>query len=175
MTEEQFLSGVEKIRAGNKDGLQEIYIAYSSYIYMIVYEILRNREDAEDVTSEFFIRLYRVAEMYSPGSGHKGWLATIARNLALDHIRKYSRETAVEEVEEEVTTFTGSPEKEVVGQLSVQQALDTLPESERQIIAMKILGDMKFREIADVLQIPLGTVTWKYQNALKSLRRCGFE
>lgn len=175
MTEEAFLASIEKIRSEDKDGLKEIYMAYSSYIFMVVNEILRNKEDAEDVTQEFFIRLYRVAGVYKPGSGHKGWIATIARNLALDHIRKHSREMATEEVEEDITEFTSGPEQEVVGNMVINDALNALKEDERQIVAMKILGDMKFREIADVLNIPLGTVTWKYQNAIKFLRRCGFE
>ena len=175
MTEEAFLAGIRKMQKEDREGLKEIYEAYFPYIFKIVNEILQNREDAEDVTQEFFIRLYRVASMYKEGSGHKGWMATIARNLALDHIRKYSREEAVEEMEDYATETINGPESEVVGDMVIEQALNLLQDVDRQIVAMKVLGDMKFREIADVLKMPLGTVTWRYQSAMKLLRRCGFE
>lgn len=59
--------------------------------------------------------------------------------------------------------------------MSVSQALDTLKPSERQIVSLKVLGELTFKEIAQYMKIPMGTVTWKYQNAIKKLRRCGYE
>ena len=66
-------------------------------------------------------------------------------------------------------------EEEVIGNMALQEALATLKDGERQIVNMKVLGDMTFREIAETLQMPMGTVTWKYQNAIGKLRRCGYE
>ncbi len=66
-------------------------------------------------------------------------------------------------------------EQEVVSDLSIRQALETLKPSERQVVSLKVLGELTFKEIADVMGIPMGTVTWKYQNAIKKLRRCGYE
>lgn len=59
--------------------------------------------------------------------------------------------------------------------MSIRQALETLKPSERQVVSLKVLGELTFKEIADVMGIPMGTVTWKYQNAIKKLRRCGYE
>ena len=50
-----------------------------------------------------------------------------------------------------------------------------LKPSERQVVSLKVLGELTFKEIADIMDIPMGTVTWKYQNAIKKLRRCGYE
>ncbi len=66
-------------------------------------------------------------------------------------------------------------EQEGVSDLSIRQALETLKPSERQVVSLKVLGELTFKEIADVMGIPMGTVTWKYQNAIKKLRRCGYE
>ena len=66
-------------------------------------------------------------------------------------------------------------EAEVVQSMSVQAAMETLKPAERQIVSMKVLGDLTFKEIAGIMGIPMGTVTWKYQNAIKKLRRCGYE
>lgn len=189
MNEHQFEDAVTRMVRGDKTALKDIYEAYVGYIYRIVYEILQNRENAEDVTSDFFIRLWDRAGQFKPGTGHRGYLAVMARNMAIDFMRKHRREelTALlqdieSEAEEEkragrfpVQSKDGGVEETVVGEMSVDQALSTLKPGERQIVSLKVLGGLTFREIAQSLGIPMGTVTWKYQNAIKKLRRCGYE
>lgn len=175
VTEREFEKAVKRIRNGDKDGLKEIYLAYGRFIYAVIYEILGNREDTEDVTSEFFIKLWDVAESYRPGNGHKGYLATIARNMAIDWIRKHRREIPADPPELLQEEAMAETVENVVADMAVQEALATLKTGERQIVNLKILGGLTFREIAKVLQMPMGTVTWKYQNAITKLRRCGYE
>lgn len=221
MTEQEFEQAIVRIRGGDKDGLKVIYLAYVKFIYAVIYEILQNKENTEDVTSEFFIKLWDVAERYEPGGGHRGYLATIARNMAIDYIRKHRREVSVadpdligagggmsgafdmqsggaggepyERGSAAGSTSEGPPggmgggrtpggggfaspvEDEVIGNMALKEALAVLKDGERQIINMKILGDMTFQEISDTLHMPMGTVTWKYRNAIGKLRRCGYE
>lgn len=84
MNEHQFEDAVARMIRGDKTGLKDIYEAYVGYIYRIVYEILQNRENAEDVTSDFFIRLWDRAGQFKSGGGHRGYLAVMARNMAID-------------------------------------------------------------------------------------------
>lgn len=189
MTEHQFEQAVERMVRGDKTGLKEIYENYLGYIYRIIYEILQSKENAEDVTSEFFIKLWDRAEQFKPGTGHKGYLATMARNMAIDFLRKHKKEelTAmlqdIEQDQEEsekpgkagLRKSNTDVEAEVVQNMSVQAAMALLGPGERQIVSMKVLGELTFKEIAAIMGIPMGTVTWKYQNAIKKLRRCGYE
>lgn len=217
MTEQEFEQAVVRIRSGDKDGLKEIYLAYVRFIYAVIYEILQNKENTEDMTSEFFIKLWDVAERYEPGRGHRGYLATIARNMAIDFLRKRRREVLSADLDLggfggggsafdasgggsgeadggiaggnahsraggsnpgrmfQRETSANPVEDEVLGNIALKEALSFLKDGERQIINMKILGDMTFQEIADALQMPMGTVTWKYRNAIGKLRRCGYE
>lgn len=189
MNEQQFENAVARMVQGDKTGLKEIYENYVGYIYRIVYEVLQNKENAEDVTSEFFIRLWDKAEQFKPGNGHKGYLATMARNMAVDFLRKHKKEelTALmqdlgetsEEEKRENPVLTeekeSKVEQQVVSSMTIKQALETLKPSERQIVSLKVLGEMTFKEIAAAMDVPMGTVTWKYQNAIKKLRRCGYE
>ena len=179
MEETQFISAVEKMKMGDKEGLREIYQAYIGYIYSIVYQIIQNKENAEDVTSEFFLRIWEKAGQYKTDSvGHRGYLATIARNMSIDFLRKHGREQLVETQEEDVAAPAAeasiSVEQEVIEELSMKEALEKLETKEREIVHLKIMGELTFQEIARILAMPLGTVTWKYQNALKKLRRCGY-
>lgn len=175
MTQEEFNRCMERIKAGDKDGLKDIYVAYLSYIYTIIYGIVTSRENAEDLTSEFFIKLWDIADGYRPAAnGHKAYLATVARNMALDFLRKNKREILTEEIPEEVDHHS-QVEQEVISDVGLQEALNSLKESERLVVSMKILSDMTFQEIADELHAPLGTVTWRYKNALEKLKRYGYE
>ena len=175
MTEEQFNLAMERIRQKDKSALREVYEAYISFIYHTVLNIVNQKEAAEDITSEFFIKLWEKADSYKPGNGHKGYLATIARNMAIDYLRKYSKEVYIETEEEGDGPNEDNTENQVIEKLAVDEALSRLKPVYRQILTMKVLSDMTFKEISEVLNIPMGTVTWNYQDALKQLRRFGYE
>lgn len=174
MTQKDFNDCMAQIASGNKDGLRVIYEEYLSYIYTIVYGVVTSRENAEDITSEFFIKLWDIADQYkATESGHKAYLATVARNMALDFLRRNKREVLTEEMPENEDPKSFA--EEVISDMSLKAALNSLKESERTVVSMKILSDMTFQEIADALNAPLGTVTWRYKNALEKLKRYGYE
>lgn len=173
MTEEQFADCISLMLAGNRDGLQQVYQTYGKYIYMILYDILKNKEDAEDVTTEFFLKLWNVAEKYQSGHGHRAWMGRIAHNMAVDFIRKKKVHVSYEDMEENQEIAGKDFESETVNKMALSQAIKTLKTEEQEIVNMKILLQMTFQEIADALEKPMGTVTWKYRQAMEKLRRCG--
>ena len=171
MNNREFDRCMRRMQKGDKTGLKEIYEAYISYIYAVIRGVVKNKENAEDLTAEFFIKLWNMADQYKAGSGHKTWMTVIARNMAIDFMRKAGREQLTEEVPEASAADTAagiadSMENEVVGRMNFRETVEKLPETERQIMTMKLAGQMTFKEIAEVLGIPMGTVTWKYQNSL---------
>ncbi len=177
LTQEQFADCINRIKAKDKSGLKEIYDEYLGYIYSIIYGIVNQKENAEDLTQDFFVKLYSMAGTMELKDSHKTFLATIARNLAIDFVRKNSRSIPVEDFTEEgiEPVSKDSVEDTVVNDMTVMQALATLSENERQVVSMKILSDMTFNEISESLGIPMGTVTWRYREAINKLRRLGYE
>jgi len=175
MEDKRFDACMEKIQAGNKEGLREIYDDYSGYIWSVVYGIVKNKENAEDITSDFFIKLWEKADSYRTGGGHRTYITVMARNMAIDYIRKYHREEAADVEIMEEGQKESQPEQQVISKVTVEEALKTLNDTERQIVNLKIMGELTFKEISRVMKQPMGTVTWKYQNALAKLRRCGYE
>lgn len=177
MEDRQFHACMERMRAGDRKALHEVYEAYIGFIYSVVRQVLQNREDAEDVTSEFFIKLWGLADRYESRRGHRAWMAAVARNMAVDLTRKRKRELLTEDIVGGLPEQAAGDdvEREVVGDISLEQALEILKPGEREVINLKIMGDLTFREIADILGQPMGTVTWRYQNAVRKLRRCGYE
>lgn len=170
MNDQQFQDNISRICVNDREGLRAIYEDYCALIYSVTMEILHNREDAEDVTSEFFIRLWDIAESYRPGKGHRAWMITIAHNMAIDYLRKRKRENPAEEVPEPPQSGQDSQEDRLLNRLSLAQALMTLKEEERQIVNLKIMGELTFREIAELLDKPQGTVAWLYRTAIGKLK-----
>lgn len=180
MTDKEFLSAINKLLKGDKDGLKLIYEAYFKLIYAVVYDTVGSKEDAEDITSEFFIKLIRVADKFKKGSPHKTWLVTIAKNMAIDHIRKRSREVfEIDNISDDENTprqwedtSRASIEDAVALSSDMAQAMETLDPREKEIIDLKLVGQLKFKEIAEMIGQPIGTVTWLYNQGIKKLRRC---
>ena len=175
MEDVRFDACMKKMREGDKEGLKEIYDGYAAYIWSVVYGIVQNKENAEDITSDFFIKLWEKADSYRPGGGHRTYITVMAKNMAVDHIRKYHREETMEIAYLEEGTKESQPEQQVISRMTVEEALKMLNDKERQIINLKIMGDLTFQEISRVIKQPMGTVTWRYRNALAKLRRCGYE
>jgi RNA polymerase sigma factor (sigma-70 family) len=180
VTEERFQENISRICRGEKEGLKEIYEEYLPFIYHTVFYIVKSKEQAEDLTSDFFMKLWEKASQYKPSHGHKGYLATIARNMAIDFIRKYKKESLYDSIDE-VEAYTNfqveqhSLEDEVLSQLGMEEALRVLNPKEAEVLHLKISGELTFQEIANILEVPMGTITWRYQSAIQKLRRFGYE
>lgn len=170
MNDRQFEENIGRICGNDREGLKNIYEDYCPLIYCTVLEILKNREDAEDVASSFFIRLWEIAPSYRPGRGHRAWMLTIARNLAVDYLRKRKKENLTDEIPDYLRAREEFPEERLCRKLSLEQALQTLKQEEREIVNLKILGELTFQEIAELLHKPQGTVAWRYRTAIRKLR-----
>jgi len=180
VTDKEFLSAIKKLLKGDKDGLRLIYEAYMKLIYAVVYDTVGSKEDAEDITSEFFVKLIRVADTFKKGSPHKTWLVTIAKNMAIDHLRKRSKEVLrIDDESDEdgigkqwADETSASVEDSASLSMDMAWANETLSPKEKEIIDLKLVGQFKFKEIADMTGQPIGTVTWLYNQGIKKLRRC---
>lgn len=172
MTDSDFTRCMSAMAKGDRESLRFIYEEYLRLIYAVVYDIIGQREEAEDITSEFFIKMYSISASYRPGNGHKRWMVTIAKNMAVDRVRKLGREALVDEIPESPDNSRESHEDEIVNRMTVQQAVKILKPDEREVLDLKTVGGFTFKEISEMTGRPMGTVTWLYSEAIKKLRRC---
>ena len=170
MTDKEFEQCMIAMSAGDKDSLRHIYEAYLKLIYAGVYDILGQREEAEDVTAEFFIRLYSLSEKFKPGHGHRRWICAIARNMAVDRFRKINRDAFLERMMD--SGKSGDLEEWMVNHMSLKEAMESLNPVEREVVDLKVAGGLTFKDISELLGKPMGTVTWLYSKAIRRLRRC---
>ena len=98
MTDSEFDEGMYRMRSGDREPLKTIYQDYIGFIYSTVFSVVGNKENAEDITADFFIKIWEQADKYKPGTGHKAWMSRIAHNMAVDFLRKRKRETLTDEM-----------------------------------------------------------------------------
>ena len=173
MTDAQFDAAIGLIAGGEKSGLKDIYTAYARQLYQVILGIVKSPQDAEDLTADLFMKLWENAAQYKPGSGHKRYLTVMARNLAVDFLRKSGRQSFELDDEESgmVVADTQDIQTDVEGKLSFGAALDALSAKQRQIVDMHIGMQLTLQEISDSLGIPMGTVAWNYRAAIEKLKK----
>ena len=174
MTDAEFEAAVRKISMGDKSGLRDIYDAYADIVYRIFLGKVHHHQDAEDLTSDFFLKLWNIAGRFYPGHGHRSWLTTIAWNMATDHLRRAGRELPSETPAQEMADAQRT-EDTVTGKMHTEDILSVLPEEEQEIVRLHLAAELTFREVAEVLRRPLGTVSWKYRNAMQRLKKLAEE
>ncbi len=147
---------------------KELYENYSKLIYKIAFSILKNKENAEDVMQNVFAKIIEMPKEKLPTEREATWLYTVTKNEAISYIRKNKKEVCLEEIYELVDEDTKI--EDIIEKEDYQKLISGLDKEEQEIISLKVLSKLKFRQIATLLNMPIGTVQWKYYRAVKALK-----
>jgi RNA polymerase sigma-70 factor (ECF subfamily) len=147
-----------------------VYDEHVWRVYGFLAYRLRDRDGAEDLTQATFERALRAWSRFDPRRGSEiSWLLTIARNLLIDHYRR-DRSTPVALIGERVTDADPGPEELQGASQELIEALETLGDREREVIALRFGGDLSGPEIAALLDLSLGNVQQILSRSLRRLR-----
>src|SRR6267143_5435313 len=164
---------VRRCVSGDAAAWEEIVRTYSRRIYNISYRFAGSGDDAEDLTQEVFIKMYRTLSSYDPSKGaFVTWVTTITRNLLVDHFRKTKQDRITDSIDAAPSEHLGAmplsdriedkgspPDARVQSreaQEAVHEALQKLSPELREAVILRDLQDMDYREIAAVLKVPDG-------------------
>jgi RNA polymerase sigma-70 factor (ECF subfamily) len=172
---------VERCQAGDLTAFEPLVEKYRQRVWRLAHNILRDREEAWDVAQEAFIRAYQALPSFRGQSAFYTWLFRIVMNLAADRARQraargraFGTERVPEEDWERVMRDQGVAPDSSAAQMEdrerIAKALDSLSEDHRTIIMLSDLEGLSYREIAEVLDVPMGTVMSRLHNARKRLR-----
>lgn len=148
-------------------------------LYVAALRLTGNRADAEDLLQETYLRAYRGFHRFQPGTNVAGWMYRILRNTFIQGYRKRQRElpTVPEDWDRKtngtVRNFEASAEAAVIDSIPdgrLQEALSALPERYRRVVLLFDVDGYAYKEIADIVGIPLGTVMSRLHRGRKALR-----
>jgi RNA polymerase sigma-70 factor (ECF subfamily) len=153
----------------------EIVRTHSARVYRLAYRLSGNQHDAEDLTQEVFVRVFRSLSTYQPGT-FEGWLHRITTNLFLDMVRRRQRirfEGLAEDAHERLAGREPSPQQLIDDRgfdMDIQHALDQLPPEFRAAVVLCDIEGLSYEEIAATLGIKLGTVRSRIHRGRAQLR-----
>ncbi len=161
---------ITQIGQGNKDAFVKLYEKTERAVYAYILAIVKNHEDAQDLTHDTYLKIRSSAHLYKPMGKPMAWIFTIAGNLAKSSFRYKNRIDSVQitdmENDQAFSYVTDADDR-----LVLQSLLQYLNEEERIIILSHVVTGMKHAEIAKNLQMPLSTVLSKYHRGLKKLKK----
>jgi len=162
---------IRRAQAGDPDALTQLVLTQQQYVYSIAMSVLKDPDDAADLTQEAFIRLFRALPQYNSESRFTTWLYRLVVNLGRDELRRRGRQVPViaPVEDEELDPMSSvadddrwsSPEQALDSRelsAEVRQALSQLEEHYRLVLTLYYFDDLKYTDIAEILDIPLNTV-----------------
>jgi len=152
------------VRCGDKAAFAALYEEMKKPTFTIILRITRDFALAEDVMQELFLKIYLLAPVNVKNP--RAYICRMARNLALDSVRRIKPESGLETAEMQ----SWRPQDDLTVRLDIENAIMELAERDRMIVTLHINGGLRFREVAEVMEIPLGTVLWAYRKAIGQLR-----
>src|SRR6266581_6912546 len=168
------MKGQESVRAED-GGMAELLLPHLDSAYNLARWLVRNGEDAEDVVQEAYLRAFQYSDGFRGGDA-RAWLLTIVRNTSYRWLRKTRAYEPVVQFDEEIHTIglgTANPEQLLLqnadGRL-VEKALSELPVRFREILVLRELEGLSYKEIAAVMGVPMGTVMSRLSRAREGFR-----
>ena len=157
-----------KIKNNDNTAFEELYSKYSKLIYKIAYSILKNKSDAEDVMQLVFEKIYSMDKEKLPTKNEVSWLYSVTKNEALNYLKSNKNNINLEDIYE-IEDNNNELDK-VIEKENYNKLISKLNYNEKEIISLKIISNCSFEEIGKILNIPTGTVKWRYYKAVNTLK-----
>ncbi len=176
---------IVKSISGREESFEELVSRYQRPIVSYVYRMLNDYDSSLDVTQEVFIKVYKSLERYSSDYKFSTWLYRIAHNAAIDHIRRNSKKLQSLETENQDGTYEmqiesprPTPEQDRENsewRTEIESVVKCLPTVYRELIVLRHSKDLSYGEIAEITNLPLGTVKNRLFRAREMMREMFFE
>lgn len=155
---------IKEFKEGNFTSFDEYYHATKKIVYLMISNYIKRSEVIEDLMQDAYIKFINNIQNINVKHNPDAYLAQIAKNLAINEYNKSKKE----EINDEYFFNLAEPKKEEARvDLTIINYLEGI---EKEVVILHIVDDMKFKDIANALNKPLGTILWLYNKAIKKLR-----
>ncbi|UOE94749.1 sigma-70 family RNA polymerase sigma factor [Alkalihalobacillus sp. LMS39] len=159
---------VKKAQKGDDKAFIKLFQRYEEDIYRMAYVYVKNESDALDVVQEVAYRSFKNIETLKNPEYFKTWLIKITITYSIDLVRRNNK---VVQLKPEYDVYTGSIDEDIPLSITLQQLIEQLNEEEKSIVLLKFYEGYSFKEIAELIDIPLGTAKSILYRALSKLRK----
>lgn len=157
---------IKELKVNDYRSFDEFYGLTSKLVYYVIAEIIKNKQTIEDLMQETYLKFIQNINSVNPNHNPNAYLAQIAKNLAINEYNKQKR-IIVDE-----SHFNNLKDPYVKEEAGIDLGIiNYLIGIEKEVVTLKLIGNLKFREIAEILDKPIGTVQWLYNEAIKKLRK----
>ena len=175
---EALAAAMERLAGGDRRALDEIYRATSAKLFGICLRILKDEKEAEDALQDVYVNLWRRADRFDPTRASPiSWLATFARNRAVDRLRVGKVRSGAVEIDEAAPVADAAPLADAMlidaqNSARIHTCLDTLDERPRDAIRTAFFEGRTYAQIAEADGVPLGTMKSWVRRGLQKLKAC---
>lgn len=168
-TQQQLLA----FRRGNVDAFEHLFRLHQRAVYRWILRIVRNPAEAEDLTLETFVRIYRAHARFDPARGFEGWARTIATRAALDSMRSSRAKTALrfEPLNDPPAPAATDPAMSAEIRAAIESAMGRLPPRLRIAALLALVEERPHHEVAQALDISIAAVKLRVFRALRLLKK----
>lgn len=157
-----------EIKNNNNIAFEEFYSKYDKLVLKITYSILKNKNDAEDVMQLVFEKIYSMNKEKLPTKNEASWLYSVTRNETLNYLKSNKNNINLYDLYE-IEDNNNELDK-VIEREKYNKLISKLNDDEKEIVSLKIISNCSFEEIGKVLNMPTGTVKWRYYKAVNTLK-----
>lgn len=158
----------EEIKQENNQSMQELYDKYRTLVYGVAFSILKNKEDSEDIVQTVFLKIFKLEKEKLPTKNAATWIYEVTKNETINLLKKRKNEINIDELY--YITSENKELNEIMDMDSYNKMIAKLPIKEQEIVSLKILSGLSFKEISIILNVPIGTVQWRYYKSLHTLK-----
>ncbi len=161
----------KELKKGNRLVFDELYELTYKVVFYSVLSILKDKSKSEDIVQDTYLRMLKNIEKYQDNN-FMGYLVTMAKNLAINEYTQRKRVTYTDSEYDFMSDFSlmSQIEIDLEHQDIIERALNALDESEKNVVIMHTISGLSHREIAEITQKPIGTITWIYAKAVKKMK-----
>jgi len=158
-----------EIKEGNNGAIEIIYKEYKGIVYKIAFSVLKNHDDAEDIVQNVMCKIIRIDKDKLPTKSELSWLYLVTKNESINLYKSKEKNSNIDniyEIKEKENTIDRLEDA-----VYYNQMIKKLTPLDQEIVSLKIISNFSFTMISKILDLPIGTVEWRYYKSVKNLKK----